>query len=106
MKTGTKKSKLNNSAVKVVAVACVLFVLFVLFRLGQFVTAHIPPYKAGTCLSMPLNPFVQVKILENHILGGYSDAEVVLLIISQTGPMSFEEQRSPEFVKTECVDEK
>ena len=103
MKTGTKKNKVNNSAVKVVAVACLLFVLF---RLGQFVTAHIPPYKAGTCLAMPLNPFVQVKILENHILGGYSDAEVVLLIISQTGPMSFEEQRSPEFAKVECADEK
>lgn len=83
-------------------VACLLALMMVFDRLGDFVQTHVPPYKVGECFSIDSMPMVGVKVLENHILAGYSDVEVTMLILSEQTKVSFQELRETPTRKVDC----
>ena len=83
-------------------IVCVLSLAMVGYRLASFVESRIPPFKAGECFGIPKNPFLTVKVLDNHILSGYSDVEVNFLLSNEKAKVSFDELRLTPTKKVDC----
>lgn len=96
MKIGTEK---NNTLLKVAIAVCVFFSLSHLF---SFIYSHIPPYKPGQCLVVAKNPYIDIKIDDNNVPGGYSDVTLSFLGEEKKGPVSFTELRETELKESEC----
>lgn len=83
-------------------VALILALVFVMIRLGEFAFTHMPPYSEGDCVEAKESPAVVAKIEKNHIMDGYSDVEIQVLIYRYYAKASFIEQREVLGKKVKC----
>jgi len=97
--TGTKKENDNvNALLKIAVGVCIVFAV------GNFIGAvrqHIPPFSEGQCLAVQDAP-IEVKILENHVVAGYSVIAVNSLMGDRVGAAPFAQLRNPLLKKIEC----
>jgi hypothetical protein len=71
-------------------------------RLADFIATRVPPYKVGECFTVDANRLLRVKVLENHILAGYSEVEVSIVILTEKAKVSFQELRATPTKQVEC----
>lgn len=98
MKIGIARSKGTEGLLKV-AIAIALG--YALIRAGEFVYSRVPPLKEGVCYQTG-NPFVALRVNKNHIVEGYSDVTLQLLIVQEELKASFLELRELTVTEIKC----
>lgn len=89
---------MNNYLLKMGIAFCLFFCGV---ETAKFAYTRIPPFSEGECHALK-NDASTVKIVENHILEGYSDVELTLGWASMPIQATFEELRQDVGEKVDC----
>lgn len=94
---------MKNSFLKLGIVVCLLFCAL---ECGKFIYSRVPPFSVGECHqlkdAMGTQQLIIVKIVENHLLEGYSDVEVLLLVMTTQTTATFDDLRRDIGEKVNC----